>query len=117
VVFDPWQAVGMAQRLRTQGVSVEEFTFSSASVGRLAGTLHRLLRDGLVALPDDEELLDELAHVRLVEKSPGVVRMDHASGRHDDRAVCLAMAAQTLLATPAPPSSGRVKDLRLRGRR
>lgn len=36
VTLGPWQAVGLAQRLSGQGVSVEEFTFSSGSVGRLA---------------------------------------------------------------------------------
>lgn len=53
MVFDPWQSVHLAQRLRARGISVEEFTFSSASVGRLAVTLYRLLRDGLLDLPDD----------------------------------------------------------------
>lgn len=100
LVADPYQAVGMAQRLRGVGVEVSEFAFGSASVGRLASTLHRLLRDGALALPDDEELLDELAHVRLIERTPGVVRMDHASGRHDDRAIALALAAMRLLERP-----------------
>jgi hypothetical protein len=55
-------------------VSMEEFTFSSASVGRLASTLHLLLRNRRLALPDDPELLEELANVRLRETSPGVIR-------------------------------------------
>jgi hypothetical protein len=33
IVFDPWQAVGLAQRLRAEGFIVEEFTFSASSVG------------------------------------------------------------------------------------
>ncbi|WP_052668664.1 hypothetical protein [Nitriliruptor alkaliphilus] len=97
MVLDPWQAVGLAQRLRGRGVQVEEFAFSSRSVGRLASTLHLLLRDRLLALPEDAELLEELAHVRLRETSPGVVRMDHDAGRHDDRAVALALAALPLV--------------------
>jgi hypothetical protein len=118
-VFDPWQGVGMAQRLRDRGVRVEEFVFSSSSVGRLALTLYQLLRDGMLALPPDEELLDELAHVRLEERSPGVVRMDHDSGRHDDRAVSLALAAHRLLSdlpVSASVSVSRPSDQRLRGR-
>jgi hypothetical protein len=71
VTMDPWQVAGMAQRLRDRGVRVEEFTFSSPSVGRLASTLHLLLRDRALALPDDEGPLDELANVRLRETSPG----------------------------------------------
>ncbi len=34
IVIDPWQAVGMAQRLRGRGVAVQEFNFTSASVGQ-----------------------------------------------------------------------------------
>ncbi len=97
VVFDPFQMVGTAQRLQDRGIKVEEFTFSSASVGRLASTLHLLLRDRALVLPDDTELLDELANVRLRETSPGVLRMDHDPDKHDDRAIALAMAAQDLL--------------------
>jgi phage terminase large subunit-like protein len=109
VLLDPWQAVGMLQRLRSRRVPVREFTFSAQSVGRLASTLHLLLREHALALPDDPELLDELANVRLRETSPGVVRMDHDAGRHDDRAIALALAAAELLARPAqPPREGRV---------
>ena len=100
VVIDPWQAVGMAQRLRAHGIRVEEFTFSSGSVGRVASVLHRALRDRMIALPDDPELIDELAHVRLAESSPGVVRLAHDSDRHDDRAVAIAMACSALLERP-----------------
>lgn len=97
ILLDPWQAVGLAQRLRGRGARVEEFAFTSQSVGRLGSTLHVLLRDRLLALPPDEALLGELAHVRLRETSPGVVRLDHGSGRHDDRAVAIALAAETLV--------------------
>lgn len=103
VVVDPWQAVGLAQRLRGRGISVEEFTFSSASVGRLGSTLHQLFRDRALALPDDDALLAELASVRLTERTPGVLRMDHDAGKHDDRAMALALAATRLLAGPPPP--------------
>lgn len=97
VVFDPFQMVGTAQRLQERGIEVEEFAFGSASVGRLASTLHLLLRDRALALPNDPELLDELANVRLRETSPGVLRMDHDPDKHDDRAIALAMAAHELL--------------------
>jgi hypothetical protein len=55
-----------------------------------------LLRDHRLALPPDQELLDELATVRLRESAPGVLRLDHDAGRHDDRAVSLGLAALTL---------------------
>ena len=100
VRLDPWQGIGLAQRLRARGVAVEEVTFSQAMVGRLASTLHLLLRDRLLALPDDEALLDELGSVRLRETAPGVVGVDHDPGRHDDRAIALALAATALVEQP-----------------
>jgi non-ribosomal peptide synthetase component F len=100
--FDVWQALGMVERLRSRGVRCEEFSFSSQSVGRLGATLHLLIRNRLLALPDDEALIDELAAVRLRETSPGVVRMDHAAGQHDDRAIAVALAASRLIEDGAP---------------
>jgi len=55
--------------------------------------LHNLLRERRIALPDDPGLRDELANVRLRETSPGVYRLDHDQGRHDDRAIALGLAA------------------------
>jgi hypothetical protein len=107
VVFDPWQAVGMAQRLAAKRVRTVEFTFSQQSVGRIASALHLSIRDHTLALPDDAALLDELANVRLRETSPGVLRMDHDPDRHDDRAVALALACHWLLEN-APRRGGRM---------
>jgi phage terminase large subunit-like protein len=112
MIVDPWQSAGLMQRLQARGVArsgwsgqsggwrrwgaVEEFTFSAQSVGRLASTLTLLIRNHALALPDDPELIEELANLRLKETSPGVLRIDHDSGRHDDRAIALALAAQRL---------------------
>ena len=101
ITLDPWQAVGMAQRLRVRGVYVEEFTFSAQSVGRLAQTLHLAIRNHTLALPDDEDLFDELANIRLRETSPGVLRTEHDPDKHDDRGIALGLAAITLLDRPA----------------
>jgi phage terminase large subunit-like protein len=110
VVLDPWQAVGLAQRLRRRGVRVVEFSFTPASAGRLASTLHVLLRSRALALPADEALLDELASVRLRETAPGIVRLDHGSSQHDDRAVALALAAHHLLQGRVPSLSLPVEE-------
>jgi hypothetical protein len=88
-------------------VPVEEFIFSAQSVGRLAATLMLLIRNHALALPDDPELIDELANLRLRETSPGVLRIDHNPDKHDDRAIALALAANKLVerawAQPKPP--------------
>jgi hypothetical protein len=101
IIADPYQAVGMAQRLRRGGLQVEEYAFSQQSVGRLAVALHTAIRDHRLVLPADEELIDELANVRLRETSPGVLRMDHDSDKHDDRAIALSLAVEHL-ATNGP---------------
>ena len=93
---DPFQAVGLLQRLRARGVQASEFVFSAQSVGRVANALHLALRNRLILLPDDPELVAELGRVRLRESSPGAVRLDHDSGEHDDQAVAIAIAVAVL---------------------
>jgi len=97
IVIDPYQAVHLAQGLRRSGHRVSEFTFSQSSTGRLGLLMYRLLRDGLFDLPDDPELLAELAGVRLRENGVGSYRLDHDAGAHDDRAVALALLAHELI--------------------
>jgi hypothetical protein len=97
---DPYQAVGLIQRLRARGVKASEFAFTSQSVGRVANALHLALRNRLLLLPDDQELIAELGRVRLRESSPGAVRLDHDSGEHDDQAVAIAIAVAVLQGEP-----------------
>jgi phage terminase large subunit-like protein len=94
---DPYQAISLIQRLRSRRVKISSHTFSSRSNAELALTLHNLLRERRIVLPDDPELRDELTNVRLRETSPGVYRIDHDQGRHDDRAIALGLAAFYLM--------------------
>jgi len=41
--LDPWQGIGLAQRLRTRGVYVEEWSYSDKRYGAAAGALFGLL--------------------------------------------------------------------------
>jgi hypothetical protein len=93
---DPWQAVGVVQRLNARSVRASEFAFSQQSVGRLADSLHLALRNHLLLLPEDDDLRQELGKVRLRETSPGVVRLDHDRGQHDDQAIAIGMACTIL---------------------
>jgi len=113
VRLDPWQAIGLAQRLRARGVSVEEWSYSPQRYGAVATVLYTLLRDGLLDLYPDDELLDELANVRLKETLPGLVRVEHDPGRHDDRAVALGFAATALVERSPDGVSLHVADGRL----
>ncbi|HEX8771497.1 MAG TPA: hypothetical protein VF711_12085, partial [Acidimicrobiales bacterium] len=96
LVFDVHQAAHLSQSLRGRGVRTEEFVFSVANINRLARTLYTLLRDHRLAIPDDEDLCRELAAVRLVETSPGMFRVDHHRGAHDDQAIAVGMASAWL---------------------
>lgn len=93
---DPYQAVGLLQRLKARGVRAEQFTFSAQSVGRVANALHLALRNRTILLPNDEDLRAELGRVRLRETSPGAVRLDHDSGEHDDQAVTIGILCAVL---------------------
>jgi phage terminase large subunit-like protein len=108
LVIDPWQGIGMAQRLRSAGLRVREYAFTPSSVSRLAVTLHTQIRDHRLALPDDDALVGELAHVRLRETSPGVLRLDHDPDKHDDRAVALGLAVHALAERREPGNWGSV---------
>jgi phage FluMu gp28-like protein len=80
-------------------VRASEFTFTAQSVGRVANALHLALRNRLLTLPNDPDLIAELGRVRLTQTSPGAVRLDHDSGEHDDQAVAIAIAVAVLQGT------------------
>jgi hypothetical protein len=70
------------------------------SVGKIGASLHLLLREYRMALPDDPELLDELSSVRLESTSLGGYRLNHDSGNHDDQAMSLGLAPLALIEHP-----------------
>jgi hypothetical protein len=87
----------LVQALRSQGVTVEEWSYTAQRYGEMASILFALLRDQRIDLYDDEGLLDELRNVRLQETNPGQVRIQHDPGRHDDRCVAIGMAIVPLV--------------------
>jgi len=97
ILADPWQMASAIQRLQAQGVRCEPFPFTTSSTGRIGQALHLALRNHLLWLPDDEDLLAELARVRLRETGIGQARLDHDSGDHDDQAVAIAILVAELL--------------------
>lgn len=113
-VIDPWQGVGLAERLKKAGFRVNQFAFTASSVGLLATTVVDLLQHQLLSLPNDPELIRELERVRLVERTPGIVRMDHDRGDHDDRATALALAALEAVQTPERYAGSRVLSVQCR---
>jgi hypothetical protein len=101
----------MSQRLRSRGVSIDEFAFTQSSIGRLAVNLHTSIRDHRLALPDDEGLIDELLNVRIRKTGPNQFRLDHDPDRHDDRAIALALCAVSLLDDPGSAAQAWINQL------
>jgi len=101
VSFDPANASLMVENLRARGLRVEEFKFTAASNDKMTNLLHTMLRDGLIDLPDDEALLDELLSVRVVETRQGGLKVDTVPGKHDDQVDALGICAVTLMERPA----------------
>ena len=89
---DPWQAVGLMQRLRDAGVRCEEATFTAAYRGHLFQNLLELVRARRLRCFPHEALKDELLRLEFREVG-GNLRVDHPSGGHDDHAISLAVAA------------------------
>jgi hypothetical protein len=121
VVFDPAMGWQMMQRLRRAGLRVVEHTFSASANSKRALALLELVRGRRLAIPDDRELVEELAALRLVERGPGLFRYDHVAGKHDDAATALTLCMVTLLAqSQAGPGRtsvprGRIPGVESRG--
>lgn len=94
---DPWQFRGSIQNLNLRGVRAKEWNFTPTSVGEVATALVQTFRNRQIWVPNDPMLKDELLKVRLRESSPGVTRLDHDRGGHDDQAVAIGMACRILM--------------------
>ncbi|HZL48667.1 MAG TPA: hypothetical protein VFC30_06600 [Solirubrobacteraceae bacterium] len=111
LVFDPAKGEQMIPELKRQGLRVEEDTFTPGKNNDRTIALYTAIQDHRLALPDDEALIDELANVTLRESSPNVLRMDHVSGRHDDRATAVSLSNFHL--TRRSPSSGTPEEWKM----
>ncbi len=101
VFADPDQAVGIVQELCQRGVNAKEWQFTTTSVGKIATALVLAFRNRQIHIPDTPALREELLSVRLRETTPGVTRLDHDKGAHDDQAVVIGMATHMLLGEAA----------------
>lgn len=116
VWVDPAQAIALMQRLTARGVWTREHTFSQASNTRLALRLLELVRSRRLALPDDDALVEELLSVRIVERGPGLFKLDSAQGGHDDQAVVVGMLAvhlDQIDTGPATTNADALGDVRV----
>lgn len=92
LLADPWQAVGLIQRLQERGIRAMDVSFGQQYRGRLFANLLELVRTQRLRCFPHPDLKDELLRLEFREVS-GNLRVDHPSGGHDDHAVAVAMAA------------------------
>lgn len=117
VVMDAHQARLMIEQLQAVGVQARGVDFTAAGNNSRASLLLGLLREHRLELVDDEELVDELAALRLRETStPGVFKLDTATtgAGHFDRATALSLGAEDLLSRGRGPRmtfGGRARPL------
>ena len=97
VYADPTQFRGSIQNLNLRGVRAKEWNFTSTSVGEVASALVQTFRNRQIHVPHSMTLKEELLRVRLRETAPGVTRLDHDKGAHDDQAVTIGMGCRILL--------------------
>lgn len=105
VHFDRMMAEQLTGNLLRKGITCREYVFSSAGANRLARGLYIALRDRALSIPDDPELIAELKTARMIERGPGVVKMENPTGTHDDAATVVGMAVAVLSATPDATAS------------
>ena len=105
VVADPWQAIGLVQRLRERGVKAEDVTFGASYRDHLFRNLLELVRERRLRCYHHEGLKDELLNLEFREVG-GNLRVDHPASGHDDHVVALAMAS--LGASSPPPKRGDI---------
>ncbi len=78
-------------RKRGMGVRIEGYTFTNQSKQELISDLGIALSQGMISLPGDDRLLEELRHFEYELTTSGSVRMQAVSGRHDDLVIALAL--------------------------
>jgi hypothetical protein len=95
LVLDPWQGIGLSQRLQGEGVETREYQFSGDGRRKLFAALLDLVTTGRLRAPRHELLRRELLSLEAKQSASGW-RVDHQSGGFDDRVVALGLAIQGL---------------------
>ncbi len=90
VFLDPYQAVGIAQRLRDRGINVCEYAFTADKRRTLFAKLLDYISTGRLRARPHEEFQRELLSLEVKESLSGW-RVDHRSSGHDDIVVAVSL--------------------------
>jgi len=93
LLFDPWQAIGLAQRLTRAGVNCVEFPQTLPNLSLMAGNLIDLLRTGGLLMYPDDGLRTAAAKTVSIESSRGFRLGKAKQSDRVDPIIALAMAA------------------------
>jgi phage terminase large subunit-like protein len=109
-IFDPWQMQSTGQRLRAQGVNIEEFPQSSPRLTEASQNLYELIKSGNIVLYPDADIRLAVSRAVAKETSRGW-RIGKEKQTHKiDVVVALGMAAlvaaQQGSQAPAVPTFG-----------
>lgn len=109
-IFDPWQMQSTGQRLRVQGVNIEEFPQSSPRLTEASQNLYELIKSGNIVLYPDADIRLAVSRAVAKETSRGW-RIGKEKQTHKiDVVVALGMAAlvaaQQGSQAPAVPTFG-----------
>ncbi len=96
VVFDPYQAVHLAQRLTRRGVQMVEYAFTSEKRKALFANLADVISRGVLRSRPNATLERELLGMEVKQMSSGMWRIDHRRQSRDDVVVSLGLAIQGL---------------------
>ncbi|MFI5302180.1 MAG: hypothetical protein ACHREM_29160 [Polyangiales bacterium] len=93
------------QRVREAGLTFERVPMDSESQTKRWLSLRELINARRIVLPDEPELVRQLAELRATQLSSGSLRVE---GRRDDLADALALAAEEAMSRAFPTSGGEV---------
>lgn len=93
VVYDPYQAALLAQRLDRQRVPMQEMTFVGKNLNEMASTLLEVFRSRRIRMYDHRKLIADLGRLSIQEKSYGYkLEATRDVDGHCDLATALAIA-------------------------
>ncbi len=93
IAFDPWQCLGMAQELDSDGINMVEWIFNSRNLSTMATNLLDVFKNRTIELYPHEGLIHDLMRLSIVERPQGfkIEAVSDEKG-HADRATALAIA-------------------------
>jgi phage terminase large subunit-like protein len=93
VLFDPWQAIGLAQRLTRAGINMTEYPQTLPNLSLMAGNLIDVLRTGTLLLYPSDDLRQAASKTVMIESARGVRLGKAKQSDRVDPIIALAMAA------------------------